>query len=310
MTNSYTLVETGPAYTPLGFGLFSAATLPTSPDRWRQGIQRLGLPCFPASSLEAIPCTGAPPTGAPSTEEVISQASTPFWVYAWIPCAPIGWGPDAIELRQRTQTMLTNGEARAVERVFWTGTLANGAGPIYPHLQASADVFADVQGAHRVQLQRAATTLTSAPTDPVEALGLIEGKLADCYGGEGIIHVPRKALVELDNKAVVHKDGQQLRTLGGNLVAAYSPLAAGGGPTGGAPPASGSPQWFYGTGGAEVYRGPIEDFGVQPGGFIGRAKNETVYVVGRPYLVTFDCCLVAAQTTLGGVIEGTAGAAT
>lgn len=310
MVDAYTLIESGPAYTPLRFGLFSAASLPASSERWRMGIQRVQPPCLAASSLVALPCTGAPVTGAPSDDTVISQVSTVFRVYSWLPCAVPGWGNDLSDLRNRTQLMLTNGEARAVEAVFWTGETSDGGGPIYPHLQANADVFATAQGAHQVRLQQAADTLTSAPVDAVEAIMEIEAALADCYGGEGVIHVPRRALAQLDRFAVVRQAGQQLCTLGGNVVAAYSPLAAGGPPSGAAPSGTGSPQWFYGTGPVEVFRGPIQDYNVQPADFIGSDDNSTVYVVGRDYTITYDCCLVAAEAVLGGEVAGVAGAAT
>jgi hypothetical protein len=303
MVDSYVVVDSGPSFVPLRYGLLSVAE-PASAPGWRHGIQRQQPICAAALSIEALPCAPSA-TGITGTASAPSSADDTFRVYAVIPCAPPGYGNDLNDLMIRTQALLTNGEARAVEKVMATGRTDNGT-LIYPHLPANAPVNFSDQGAHHVIRQRAATTKTAAAVDVVEALGLIEMELASCYGGEGIVHVPRQAFPILDHAGVVHAQGQQLRTIAGNYVAGYSTAILS--PSGGTP-ATGT-GWFYGTGMAQVYKSDITDYGEQPADFVGREDNSTFYVVSRDYAISYDCCLVAAQVALGGMIQGTAGAAT
>lgn len=303
MVDSYTLVEAGPAYTPARFGLFSVAEPVNSPARWRMGIERDSMDCGPAGSIVALPCVTGIGTELEPNETAGSEAATPFQVYSWLPCSPVGYGDDLSGLKRRTQALLTNGEARAVDRVFWTGATSTGTGTVYPHLASDAELSTTPQGAREVLLQRAATEVTTAAVDAVEALGAVEHELASCYGGEPVIHVPRLLLAHLDHYGVVRQSGQQLRTLSGSLVAGYS-----GSPTqpDGTAPTAGT-AWIYGTGAVQVYRGPIVDHGMQAGDFVGRSDNSTVYVAGRAYVITYDCCLVAAEVSTGGAVTGAAG---
>lgn len=303
MVDQYVLVESGPSFTPLRFGLFTAADMPmVVPPGFGHGIQRVQPDCGPATTSVVIPCTGAPITGTPSGTEVVSVVGDTFRVYGWVPCAPVGYGDDLADLRRRAESVLTNGEARAVERTFWSGQTHHG-GTVYPHLADDTELFAAPQGAHRVLRQLAADEVTTAAVDAVEALSLVEGTLGECYGGEGIIHVPRAALAQLDHFGVVRQVGEQLRTLAGNRVAAYS-----GGlypaPDGTTPGAGEG--WFYGTGSVQVLRGPIKNTGVSPAEIIGRTDNSTVFATYRDYSISFDCCLVAAQVALGGALSGAA----
>lgn len=313
MPDAYELIEAGPAYKPLRFGLLSAVEQPLSQDHWRMGLLRQPLVCDGTDSILALPCivTGGP-TMVPTVTGAPGVASDPFRVYAWLPCATVGWGDDLGDLKARTEAALTNGEARAVEHIVWTGiptaTGVGGAGPMYPHLAANASVPASAMGAMTVEKQPAATVLTSGTAiDVVEAIGLLEGALASCYGGEGVIHVPRSALAHLHTRCMVEQQGQQLRTLGGNVVAAYSSNDRMG--PDGTTPAAGQ-GWFYATGAVQLYRSGINVRGQTPAEFVGRKDNSTVYLVERTYAVTWDCCLLAAQVQLGGIVSGAAGSAT
>jgi hypothetical protein len=301
MVDQYAFVEEGPSFTPLRFGLLSVAEPIASAERWRMGIERRSPVCDGAASVFLLPC---PPSGGPAVTPTVTGSpnvgANAFRVYAYVPCAPVGWGNDLGELKARSMSALTNGEGRVVESVFWSGAIDFGSGTVYPHLAANTAVSGSPQGAAQILLQPpAATPAGSSALDPVIALGALEQALAECYGGEGVIHVPRKALAQLDHNYVVHQSGQQLRTLSGNVVAGYS----GGrypGPDGSEPSAGNA--WFYGTGAVQVYRSPIVEIGEQPAEFVGRTDNSTVYVVARDYLVTFDCCLIAVQATLEGAV--------
>jgi len=301
----FVLVD-GPGYTPLPYGLLSVAPPITEPDaHWVQGVQWQPEVCRDALSLTALCVTGVGPSGTPVSGMPIVAAQS-FRVYSLIECAPVGQGNDAGRLRARADAALTNGEARAVEHVFWTGNAANGT--VLPHLAEDTAVFGNSQGAATVQLQSAATVLGGGTAlDVVEAFGSIEGALAACYGGVGVLHVPRAAVPHLANKNLCYIQGGQLRTYNGNLVAAYSPGDRAG-PTG-ADPAAGQ-AWMYATGQVVLRRGQIVHVGETVPDFLDRTDNTLSYMAYRYYSVGWECCHYAVNVSLGGDITGTQGAAT
>lgn len=304
MPDAFVLVD-GPAFVPLRYGLLSVAPPSPEPDpHWMQGVQWTPDVCDGALTLTTVCVTGVGPTGTPVTGSP-ALAAQPFRVYAKIRCSPVGEGNDLAILRARAEAALTNGEARAVERVFWAGAAGNGT--IYPHLAANAVVSANAQGAQTVQVQSAATTVGGGTLDMVEAFGTLEGSLGNCYGGEGVIHVPRSALAQISNKNLATVQGGQLRTLGGNLVAAYAPSlrTAPDGTT----PATGT-AYLYATGAVKLWRGPIKHVGITPGEVVDRRTNTAIYQAYRYYAIGWDCCHFAAAVSLGGDITGTVGAAT
>lgn len=304
MATGQVLIEAGagPPYAPLQYGLLSAAEVPPSPpDRWRMGILREEPPCDAAGSIPSLPCPPVSGMGAwdPTVDSPGMLAPDVFRVYAWAPCSVVGWGDDLAGLRTRTIAALTNGEGRAMEHVVWTGQpTVTGAGisEVYPHLAENTAVTGTPHSIVPVTRQTAATVVTSGPENLVVALGLLEGALAECYGAEGVIHVPRQALAHLSNLGLLRREGQTLRTWSGNRVAAYASNDRHG-PTG-AEPGSANETWIYATGAVLVLRSPIIDHGQQPAEFIGREANTTLYIVERAYSVTWDCCHLAAQAEL------------
>lgn len=305
MVDTYQLVDVGPRFTPLRYGLLSAADEATDGDaHWQMGTVFQGDICAVPATVTGGPCKATGITKVPSVSGIPSSAAQSFAVYAWIYCSPVGHGDNLADLTDRTSRLLTNGEGRAVESVFWSGVASNGT--VAPHLAANAQVLAAAQGAMTVELQSAATAVTTgAPVDVVEALGLLEGALGACYGGEGIIHIPAGALPHLDAWSLVRAEGAVLRTRAGHKVAVYASNNRQG-PTG-ANAAAGQ-AWLYATGNVVFRRGPIRPLGTKPADFVGRADNSTVYVVERTYVLDWDCCHFAAQVSLGGVAAGGVGA--
>jgi hypothetical protein len=305
MPETYQLVNDGPTFTPLRYGLLSAADeVPTGADdtKWQMGTVIQGDLCAVPSAVTGGPCKAGGITKVPSVTGIPGSAAQSFSVYAWIQCGPVGHGDELEGLRARTTQLLTNGEGRAVERVFWTGVASNGQ--IRPKLAANAQQIAEAQGAMSVELQSAATVLTTGGVDVVEAMGLLEGHIALCYGGEGIIHVPAQALPHLVAHHLVEARGAVLRTMAGHKVAVYASNNREG-PTG-AEPAAGS-AWFYVTGNVVFRRSGIKSLGQRPAEFIGKADNTLVYVVERTYVLDWDCCHGAAQVSLYGIPLGTVG---
>jgi hypothetical protein len=302
MVRALQTVDSGPSFTPLRYGLLSAANIIDDPDpHWQQGTVVEIDPCGVPIAITGGPCTIDGITKSPAVTGGVSlSGAEPFAVYAWVPCAPVGQGDQLERITRRTERLLTNGEARTVEGVFWTGNTENGpAGGVHPHLADDAQLFSDQMGTAQVELQSAATVVTGgSPVSLVEGLALLEDALAQCYGGEGVIHVPVAAVAHLSNQSVVSRQGSQLRTLMGNLVAAYS-SGTRHGPTG-AEPAAGQ-AWLYATGAVFGRRSAIKPLGMQPASFVGRADNSTVYVVERTYVLDWDCCHLAAQVNIAGL---------
>lgn len=293
-----------PTVTPLPYGLMSVVQMPTDDvDRvhWRNGVMYQPDACEAAGSTVAQ-CPVVTGYGKDATTEgVAAKGAQPFTVYASIPCSPVGnyWQ----EAEARVVAALTNGEARAVEEVFWTGAIDAPSGTIYPHLAANAAVYDD---SGDVLLQTAATTIVTGAVDIVEAIGYLEGELAECYGGVGVIHAPRAALAHMAANHLIEKSGQTIRTVGGTPVA-FGAGYPGTSPAGAAPEAGTT--WLYATGAISLRRSDITITSnrVQA---LDRSVNTLQLYAERTYTIGWDCCLLAMPVSLGGAVSGTANTAT
>lgn len=293
-------VARSPSFTPLPYGLLSTAEIVTGEDHWAAGIIHQAEACEPAGSTQN-PCNlgGAVSiTKAPTATGIPAMGADPFTVYTYIDCGPIAT-PD---LRERTIAQLERGEGRAVERVFWTGSVTTTGAPlIMPHLAEDAIVFGP--GGEISQLNASPVTTGSA-VDVVEAIGALDGALGACYGGVGMIHVPLAALAHMKAKGLVcHEDDGYIYTPGGHKI------VAGAGYTGSAPDSSSSPAgfaWFYATGNVEVRRGNVMSTAIGAES-INKTKNTVTLIAERTYVITWDCCLFGAQVRLGGFDSGSIG---
>lgn len=293
-----------PTVTPLPYGLMSVVQQPTDDaDRvhWRNGVMYQPDACEAAgSTLAQCPVVTGYSKDA-TTEGVAARGAQAFTVYASITCTPVGnyWE----EAEARVIAALTNGEARAVEDVFWTGDIDAPSGEtVYPHLAANSAVYDD---SGDILLQPAATTIVTGAVDIVEAIGLLEGELAECYGGVGVIHAPRAALAHMAANFQIEKSGQIIRTVGG------TPVAFGAGYPGtspaGAAPAAGT-AWLYATGAISLRRSEITVTSNRVQG-LNRDVNTLQLYAERTYTIGWDCCLLAIPVSLGGVTTGSASSA-
>lgn len=294
-----------PTVTPLPYGLMSVVQMPTDDTdkvHWRNGVMYQPDACEAALSTSAQ-CPVVTGYGKVATSDgVPAKGSQAFAVYASLACTPVGnfWQ----EAEARVTAALTNGEARAAEDVFWTGGIdAPASEIIYPHLAANTAVY-DSSG--DILLQPAATVIVTGAVDIVEAIGLLEGNLASCYGGVGVIHAPRAALAHMASRLLIEKSGQTIRTVGG------TPVAFGAGYSGTSPagvaPASGT-AWLYATGAISLRRSEITITSNQVQG-LNRSVNTLQLYAERVYTIGWDCCLFAIPVSLGGVITGSANSAT
>lgn len=135
---------------------------------------------------------------------------------------------------------------KAVEREFWSGTLAQAAG--WPNLYLTDGNATD----------RTPTPGTAVSVE--EGIDLLEAALAGCgSGGRGFIHVPPVVTPPLTlTRRASTANGELLLTQRDTIIVVGSGYA-GTGPTGTAP--SAGEIWLYATGMVDVRLGPIEVFG-------------------------------------------------
>jgi hypothetical protein len=297
------LVVDPPTFTPSPYGLLSVVDQPGTPDaHWMNGITWKSVCASGANSTTYDEClvvtggtspaqAGAPPPPASKTDnvDVTYRGATPFTVMTKFDCSPVGGLETAREdaLRALSQT-----EPYQVENSFWTG-ISGGQVVAFPHLAANAAVV-DQQS---IVLQLATVTVTggATPLHVTEALGLLEGAIARCYNGVGVIHVPQAALPTLDAWGLVHPRGAVLYTANGNRIAAGSGYP--GTSPAGAAPAAGS-TWLYATGAVSMRRSDIKVLDQPRSAMINRAENTLEMIVERTYVFAYDCCLFGVLTSV------------
>lgn len=285
------LIDLPAVFTALPYGLWDSVQTP-SPDgaHWQNGVTWVErCPAGGTTYDECISVTGtgdvpAPPVKTPNVEQA-TRGALPFTVIAEFQCTPIGLG----DAQTVARDALDRVEQHQVETAFWTGTAA-GQQVVFPHL---ADDTETLDG--DVVLQPVASPIVTG-ADVAQALGALEQALADCYKGQGLIHVPRTALPTLAawKLARLDESSGRLVTPSGNLI------VAGGGYTGsgpdGAAPAAGT-SWIYATGAAWGYRSEV--FLTQVRDSLDRSTNTLRMQAERTYLLGFECCLLAAHIVLG-----------
>jgi hypothetical protein len=267
-----------PVRTPLPYGLLSAAQMPSDSDsHWQNGVQYQPDSCEPAK-ITTTDCP-TPPADKLPTMPMGIQAANPFTVYTMPLCSPIGYIDEA---RTRAVAALTSGEARAVEREFWTGEFGT-----LPNLTVTGAAVTGLDGAIE---QCASTTVSGSPVSPVVGLALLEEALSACYGNEGVIHITPAVLTFLRTNGSITVDGARLRSPNGHLV------AAGAGYPGTGPDDVLTPgvRWAYATGAVFVRRSEIMVPTARPSDIVSRTKNDVLLVAERTYVIGWDCCCLFA----------------
>lgn len=297
-----------PSFTPVPYGLLTTVEFP--PDdgsgHWQNGITYqpmcgvavtgVGASTYDANCL-AVTGTGSPPPAAGLTNNitVAPRGATSFEVYAEFDCSVVG-NDQAQQIAGRAIAMA---EGWQVERAFWTG-IAGSQGVVFPHLAAAARVD-DSTG---IMLQSAAINVTGTGSVGIAgdltnidiSLGLLEAALANCYDGVGVIHVPQLAVPTLDAWGLIKTQGAVMKTLNGNKV------AVGAGYNGTSPagaPRDGNTIWLYATGNVFCYRSAVRIRAPQGAAAFDRSVNTMKMIAERTYVLGWDCCHFAVQTSLG-----------
>lgn len=279
-----------PAFTPLPYGLWDTAQHPAPPAHWQQGVTWIDrCPVGDTTYDECITVTGtggAPPVPPAKADNVVQEfrGATAFTVFAEFDCSPVGLA-DAATVAEEA---LLRVEQTQVEAAFWTG-VAGGQPVVFPHLAADAEVLDD----NGIVLQSAATIVVTGD-DVAVGLGQLEHELDQCYGGQGVIHIPRFALPTFTASLLVTDVDGQLRTQSGNLVVVSGDYP--GTSPSGAEPAAGT-AWIYATGPVFAYRSEV--FATQFRDSFDRAENTVKMIAERTYVLGYSCCLLAAQVILG-----------
>lgn len=308
MANKRVLVDP-PPFTPLRFGLLSAATDRTvdAPSHWAAGVTwQSHCPGVDGTYDECLTVTRdgidpttvdetppEPPAKTPTTEFLL-RGATPFTVLARFDCSPVGFWDRAQALAAEA---LTRAETFRVERIFSTGVapVAGGAAETaYPHLQATQELIDDT-GA---MLQSEVDVVSASTLDIVEGLGVLESALSDCYHGQGVLHVPAVLGPALANSTLVTRQGDALFTLNGNRV------ALGSGYPGAAPDGAldDGVAWIYATGSVFYYRGNVTVTQITDS--FNRANNTVEAYAERHYVIGWDCCHLAVPIATGGITVG------
>lgn len=279
-----------PAFTLLPYGLWDAVEQrsPGNP-HWQQGITWIERCPDGGTTYDeclSVTGTGAPPEPGVKADNVDQtfRGATPFTVFAEFDCSPVGLGDAATVAGDA----LARVEQQQVEAAFWTGS-ADAVTVVFPHLAANAETV----DAQDIVLQPVASVCVTG-ADAAHALGALEDCLADCYAGQGVIHIPRVVLPTLAAWNLVEARDGALWTTAGNRV------VVGGGYTGSGPDGSGPADgttWMYATGALFGYRGDVRMH--SPRDSIDRTANTMRMIAERTYVIAYECCLLAAQITLG-----------
>jgi hypothetical protein len=261
-----TMVVPGPSRAPLPYGLFSVLDLRTGGDaHWQNGVEWESLTCAPASGVGEPECepgdegqTQAEGLPKGFVEGSLRGDASAFTIYGTYKCSPTGhdvaFGQD-----RATQHLLSREEAR-VEQALWSGDLGN-----TPNFVGTADDL---------------------------GTGLLEGYVAEHYGSQGVIHVPRRGAVTLAQLGAIITNGSGARTVLG------TPVVIG----------SGYPDAASGTANAVVtpaligYRSEVFTSSSRRGDLLDRGTNDLYAIAERNYLIGFDDCGVGiVNFNLGGV---------
>jgi hypothetical protein len=261
--------------TPLPHGILGASctnVIDVTEDEIHQlnGVEWLAMGCAPARDWPD-PCEDPVP-GAPTDKEFArleTEGAAPITVYAGVECSAPGFPYE--EARAQALAALALGEQHAIEAGFM-----------------------------RSKLTQDAVNLTPAegPLNIAQGVAVLEGCLAESYGGQGVLHIPAGVAALLGCCNVVREDPAtgSLYTLAGNCAvigAGYSYLNQG---PGGIPAEPGT-AWLYITGPIVIRRGPVDVIPdrSRASASVNTRNNDRRVLAERTVVVGTTCTICAVQ---------------
>lgn len=288
-----------PAFESRDYGLSTVVeTRFEEPDvHWRNGVQwesqcGLGGSTYDDFCLDDSPAKTRNITTA-------QYGATPFVPFVEVDCPPIGYSED--EQFERARSALLRVEWYQVENAFWTGNVSASGARAFPHLAANAAVT-DATINPSVLLQTATSTASGSPVmDVVEGIARLEGMLARCANGRGVLHVtPEVGDLMASQLLLAGPRGGVMFTQLGNKVAigaGYPGTAPDGTSTNGV-------HWAYATSPVFAYRSADMRVGMTIAENLDRSVNTVKTQAERVYVLGYDCCHFGVPISLGGVISG------
>ncbi len=264
--------------TPLRYGLFQAAVGPKDfPDIHMRGggLWYRAAPCGTGQGYE-INCLDALDTKVFSDSGLDIVTGVPFVVMANYECMPTGDTPEQALAQAEALTLQTVviWEQALVEAVFSSGVVAQA-----PSLANNPAVV----------------TLTPTSTNVIDVISELENAMycTSQYGQPAYLHMPIFVFNRMKSEHLIEFDGKRWRTPMGSVV---SPGCYAGTDPDGAEPDPGV-FWIYATGQTTVWRS-ADAFIAPVEGAWNRTTNEYTGLAEREYVVTFECAIYAAPTTL------------
>ena len=258
------------------YGLFSVAEMePLPPHAALGGVQWITGNCGIDTGY-AVACQASLASKTFPTDSV-TQAATPFVVYAGRTCGPVGF--TVAEKRRLIVEKLRASEQAIVESVFSDQLFGQA-----PGLANNASVV---------------TVATAAGVNFVESIGRLEAAFYAAYGYQGVLHLPFRAGEHAMAQHLLTPDAQH--PLPGNSrvwrLATGTAVSIGnysGNSPAGAAPAAGH-QWLYMTSPVKIWQQPIGDITVSPiEGALNRTTNQETWLAERVYVAGFECNAVFA----------------
>lgn len=249
--------------TPHPYGLFSvAAEIIDVTDRH----ELLGVDWPSEGCGIAYATDWCPPGGEAIPDKTFNRfewdSAPPVGIYHAVECSTVGFTDE--DARRASREGFRLGEQRALEQWFQAEILA----------PQSVDV-----------------TPASGPVTVAQTVGVLEGLLAETYGGLGILHVPVGVSAMLAQATQYAPEGPGRRSWVGNRFALGAGYQANIGPGGEAPEGQ---AWMYATGPIVIRRGPEDTLAPVEGGAVDTTDNNRYVLTERISVVQVACVVLAA----------------
>lgn len=259
---------TGPARTPLAYGLGSAFAWRNG-DRWEAGVTWDAASCDPVSGRGGPACAPPAIVGLPKvldTKPLQIGTAVSFVVYGDAVCSPIGGGWEMVQ--DAANAHLYGREEARAEQALWSGDLGN-----TPNLSGANGYPAPI---------------TAGTHDAVwQALAAVDLGIAVQYGSLGTAHMSVRTASLLLSKGALDSRGGRLFTKYGHSVVA-----------GAGYPDEGT---IIGTGAMFGYRSEVFTSSTRDGDLLNRDNNDLYAIAERTYVIGFDPCPIVKATYTGTV---------